>query len=176
MKTQSTFRTQQTGGSQVTNVKTCFHCRESGHYKANCPYLNQPAPSIFSNSVQGPKQPTGANHATPAKSQQQSFGKAKVNHVNAEEAEDAPGVILGEFLVQSALASVLFDSGASHSFISSHFVEKHDIPTIALKRPLMTRSSGGHIPCQPSSPYFQRDRCHTRYGLAHQAPRKHSLC
>ena len=70
-----------------------------------------------------------------------------MNHVNAEEAEDAPGVILGEFLVQSALASVLFDSGASHSFISSHFVEKHDIPTIALKRPLMTRSPGGHIPC-----------------------------
>ena len=41
---------------------------------------------------------------------------------------------------------MLFDSGASHSFISSHFVEKHDIPTIALKRPLMTRSPGGHIP------------------------------
>ena len=56
-------------------------------------------------------------------------------------------MILGEFLVQSALASVLFDSGASHSFISSHFVKKHDIPTIALKRPLMTRSPGGHIPC-----------------------------
>ena len=70
-----------------------------------------------------------------------------MNHVYAEEAEDAPGVIFGEFLVQSALASVLFDSGASHSFISSHFVEKHDIPTIALKRPLMTRSPGGHIPC-----------------------------
>ena len=50
-----------------------------------------------------------------------------MNHVNAEEAEDAPGVILGEFLVQTALASVLFDSGALHSFISSHFVEKHDI-------------------------------------------------
>jgi hypothetical protein len=147
MKTQNTSRTQPTGGSQVTNVKTCFHSREAGHYRANCPYLNQPAPSIFSNSVQGPKQPTGANRTAPARSQQQSFGKAKVNHVYAEEVEDAPGVIFGEILVQSALASVLFDSGASHSFISYHFVEKHDIPTIALKRPLMTRSPGGHIPC-----------------------------
>ena len=65
----------------------------------------------------------------------------------AEEVEDAPGVIFGEFLVQSALASVLFDSGVLYSFISSHFMEKHDVPTIALKRPLMTRSPGGHIPC-----------------------------
>jgi hypothetical protein len=75
----------------------------------------------------------------PAKAQP-SFGKAKVNHVYAEEAEDAPGVVLGEFLVQSFLATILFDSGASHSFISSHFVEIHDIPTVALKRPLITKS------------------------------------
>ena len=56
-------------------------------------------------------------------------------------------MIFGEFLIDSVLASVAFDSGASHSFISSHFVEKNDIPTIALKRPLMTRSPGGQIPC-----------------------------
>jgi hypothetical protein len=67
--------------------------------------------------------------------------------VYTEEAEDAPGVILGEFLVQSFLATVLFDSGASHSFISSYFVETHDIPTVALKKPLITKSPGGHIPC-----------------------------
>jgi hypothetical protein len=94
----------------------------------------------------GPRQPTRANRTAPAKSQQ-SFGKAKVNQVYVEEAEEAPGVIFGEFLVNSVLASVPFDSRASHSFISSHFVEKNDIPTIALKRPLMTHSLGGHIPC-----------------------------
>jgi hypothetical protein len=35
----------------------------------------------------------------------------------------------------------------SHSFISSHFVETHDIPTVALKRHLITKSFEGHIPC-----------------------------
>jgi hypothetical protein len=68
MQTQNTSRTQLTGGSQVTNVKTCFHCREARHYRANCPYLNQPASSIFSNSVQGPKQLMGANRTMPARS------------------------------------------------------------------------------------------------------------
>jgi hypothetical protein len=56
-------------------------------------------------------------------------------------------VVLGEFLIQSFLATILFDSGASHSFISSYFVETHDIPTVALKKPLLTKSHGGHIPC-----------------------------
>jgi hypothetical protein len=67
--------------------------------------------------------------------------------VYAEEAEDAPEVVLSEFLVQSFLATILFDSGASHLFISSHFVETHDIPIVALKRPLITKSLGAHIPC-----------------------------
>jgi hypothetical protein len=67
--------------------------------------------------------------------------------VYAEEAEDAPRVVLGEFLVQSFLATILFYSGVYHSFISSHFIETHDIPTVALKRPLITKSPGGHISC-----------------------------
>jgi hypothetical protein len=55
--------------------------------------------------------------------------------------------VLSEFLVSSVLATILFDSGASHSFISSSFVEKHNIPTVLLKAPLLT-SPGGDIKCQ----------------------------
>ena len=79
---------------------------------------------------------------------QQSFGRARVNHINAQEAQGAQGVVLGEYLVSSALAIVLFDSGASHSFISSSFVEKHNIPTVLLKTPLLTWTPGGDIKCQ----------------------------
>src|SRR4026209_2657747 len=79
---------------------------------------------------------------------QQSFGRARVNHIDAQEAQGAQGVVLGEYLVSSTLATVLFDSGVSHSFISSSFVEKHKIPTILLKTPLLTRTPGGDIKCQ----------------------------
>jgi hypothetical protein len=129
----------------VTNPKACFNYRETGHFIANCPY-KKVTPSIFSNSINGLNQMTGITRGAPTKTQP-SFGKAKVNHVYAEEAEDTPGVVLSEFLVQSFLATILFDSGASHSFISSHFVETHDTPIVALKRPLITKSPGGHILC-----------------------------
>jgi hypothetical protein len=46
------------------------------------------------------------------------------------------------------LATILFDSEASHSFVSSSFVEKHNIPTVLLKTPLLTRMPGGDIKCQ----------------------------
>ena len=79
---------------------------------------------------------------------QQSFGRARVNHINTQEAQGAQGIVLGEYLVSSAHATVLFDSGASHSFISSSFVEKHNIPTVLLKTPLITRTPEGDFKCQ----------------------------
>jgi hypothetical protein len=42
----------------------------------------------------------------------------RVNHVTAEEAQEAKDVVLGTFLINSVPAIVLFDSGASHSFIT----------------------------------------------------------
>jgi hypothetical protein len=37
-------------------------------------------------------------------------------------------VMMGTFLVANHPAVILFDSGASHTFISKKFVEKHCIP------------------------------------------------
>ena len=44
-----------------------------------------------------------------------------------EEAEVADGVITGTILVQSIPAHVLFDSGATHSFISANFIARYHI-------------------------------------------------
>ena len=152
---QNNTRTQQSSGSQVfNNTKACFNCGDTGHFIANCPRKAKPAASVQSNIVSGPRPAmSGANRGAPyAPNQQartqQSFGRARVNHIHAQEAQEAPGVVLGEFLVESILATVLFDSGASHSFISSSFVKKHDIPTVLLKNPLVTRSPGADIKCQ----------------------------
>jgi hypothetical protein len=74
---------------------------------------------------------------------QQSQGRGRVNHVSAETAQENPQVVLGMFFVNSIPASVLFDSGASHSFISAQFVAKHSIPMCSMKQTMLVRSLGG---------------------------------
>ncbi|MCW2488889.1 retroviral-like aspartic protease family protein, partial [Candidatus Symbiopectobacterium sp. NZEC127] len=74
--------------------------------------------------------PAQNNSAVPA-------SKARVNHVAAAEAQDAPDVILGTFPVNSVPATVLFDSGATHSFLSMSFAGNHGMEVEDLRRPLM---------------------------------------
>jgi hypothetical protein len=49
--------------------------------------------------------------------------RGKINHVKVEQAQEAPEVVLGTFLDNSEPASVLLDSGASHSFVTNEFLE-----------------------------------------------------
>jgi hypothetical protein len=58
--------------------------------------------------------------------------------------EDAD-IVYGMFLINSIPASVLFDSGASHSFITESFMKKHNIPKHPLKKMLHISSLGGDM-------------------------------
>jgi hypothetical protein len=75
---------------------------------------------------------------------QQSQGRDRVNHVSAETAQENPQVVLGMFFVNSIPASVLLDSGASHSFISAQFVAKRSIPMCPMKQTMLVKSPGGN--------------------------------
>jgi hypothetical protein len=65
-------------------------------------------------------------------------------HVDAEVAQENPRVVLRMFLVNSTPASVLFDSGASHSFITSQFVDQHNIPISLMPHHMLVTSPGGN--------------------------------
>jgi hypothetical protein len=56
-----------------------------------------------------------------------------------------PEVMLGTFDVHSIAATVLFYSGASHSFISQIFVKTHSIPLCAMKNPILVNSPRGSM-------------------------------
>jgi hypothetical protein len=54
-------------------------------------------------------------------------------------------VMMGTFLVANYLAVILFDSGASHTFISKKFVEKYCFPCIESREGFIIHSPGGQI-------------------------------
>jgi hypothetical protein len=64
-------------------------------------------------------------------------------HVDVEVAQENPRVVLGMFLVNSTPALVLFDSGASHSFITSQFVAQHITPISPMSHHMLVTSPGG---------------------------------
>jgi hypothetical protein len=65
--------------------------------------------------------------------------------VTTEEAQQAQDVVLGMFLASSHPATILFDSGALHSFISSSFVVKHHLPITIMKQTMLVSSPGGEM-------------------------------
>jgi hypothetical protein len=50
------------------------------------------------------------------------------------------------FFTNDTYAVVLFDSGASHSFISAAYVEKHDLPPTLLKCQMIVSSPRAAMP------------------------------
>ena len=60
--------------------------------------------------------------------------------------------MLGTFSINSIPATVLFDSGASHSFISQAFVRVHSIALCAMKNSMLVNSPGGTMPANYWSP------------------------
>jgi hypothetical protein len=62
--------------------------------------------------------------------------------------EEAPNVVLGMFLVNATSVVVLFDSGATHSFISIAYVEEHNLPIALLKCQMIVSFPGGDMPAR----------------------------
>ena len=65
--------------------------------------------------------------------------------VNATEADNSLGVIMGNLSVNDFPAEVLFDSGASHCFISYPFASKHNLRQEKLSKPLAVVSPAKHL-------------------------------
>jgi hypothetical protein len=69
----------------------------------------------------------------------------RINHMTSDEAQQAPDIVLGMFLTSSHPATILFNFGASHSFVSSSFVAKHSLPIATMKHTMLVSSPGGEI-------------------------------
>jgi hypothetical protein len=60
--------------------------------------------------------------------------------LTAEEAQQSQDIVLGMFLTNSQRATILFDSGASHSIITSKFVAKINLRITIMKYTMIVSS------------------------------------
>jgi hypothetical protein len=137
---QSVQRTHATQDLQQDD-RRCYNYGEQGHYANRCPNsctrVNQPA-------IATPTPTHGANSIPVAT--KQNYARGRVNHVAVEGAQEAPDVVIGMFLTNNTSVVVLFDSGASHSFISAAYVEKHNLPLALSRCQMIVSSLGGDMP------------------------------
>jgi hypothetical protein len=76
---------------------------------------------------------------------QSRYNHGRLNHLEAEAVQETPGMIVGMFPVDSHIAEVLFDIGATHSFITTSWVEAHNLPITTMSTPIQIDSAGGRI-------------------------------
>jgi hypothetical protein len=113
------------------NGKQCFTCGNLRHYAKNCP-RNQPR------QIPAPDQNKG-------RKQKVQVRQGKLNFTTLEELPEGAPIMTGTFSVFHQPALVLFDSGASHSFISQKFSVKCQLPFYHTQGSFMIATPGGKI-------------------------------
>jgi hypothetical protein len=122
-------------------VGPCYSCGQSGHYANRCTRKQaNETPALGTN--QNVNRNANNSASTLAR---QNQARAHVNHVAVKDAQEASDVIIGMILVNDNNTIVLFDSGASHSFVAASFVQKHNLPLSMLKNRMIVGSPGGDM-------------------------------
>jgi hypothetical protein len=65
------------------------------------------------------------------------FSIARVNHVSANAIPDGDDITLGMFYINAIPATILFDSRATHSFMSARYANTNELPLKIMKTPMI---------------------------------------
>jgi hypothetical protein len=91
------------------------------------------------------------NSSTPAQNKQQAPTSGKrfsidgVNQVSVEATAYGADIAIGMFYINSIPAAILFDSGATHSFISARYATTNELPLQTMQKPLVVITPKGPV-------------------------------
>jgi hypothetical protein len=119
--------------AEATSSHTCLSCGHMSHFPRECP---------------APKKNADQGHATYPPRGSQKVAVAKPGRVNYTTMEDIPKgepVLVGTFSLNGYLVVILFDSGATHGFISKACIQKSQLTIQHMSTPYMIKITGGKI-------------------------------
>jgi hypothetical protein len=103
----------------------CFNYGKSKHFIKDCPYPKQNRSNNQQSSGSSAQGKGNATNNTTGKNMKKTWW---IYYMQVATTPKGEPVMMGTFLVANHPAVILFDSGASHTFISKKFVEQHCIP------------------------------------------------
>jgi hypothetical protein len=118
---------------------SCFNCGKSGHFIKDYPYpwWNN------SNNQQNPWSSSQGKGNTTNNAAGKNMKKTwRIYYTQVATTPEGEPVMMGTFLMANHPAVILFDSGASHTFINKKFVEKYRIPCIESREGFIIHSPG----------------------------------
>jgi hypothetical protein len=117
----------------------CFNC---GHFIKDCPYPKQNRSNNQQSSRSSAQVKGNATNNTASKNMRKT---GQIYYTQVATTPEGEPVMMGMFLVANHPAVILFDSSASHTFISKKFVEQHCISYNESREGFIIHSPGGQI-------------------------------